>query len=89
MAIEKRTEELRVVTKRLFWFWTVVTSVQRKFLVQNGNLYCPNDFGPPDNKEDVFVNVIDGRPMWQPMKVIWRNLPTVGEEEAMEDTQNE
>jgi hypothetical protein len=89
MAIEKRTDELRVVLSDSTGPGRPVMMVQRKFLVQNGKMYCPADFGPPDNKEDVFVNVIEGRPMWQPMKVIWRNLPTVGEEEAMEDTQNE
>lgn len=61
--------------------------MQQKWLLQNGSPYCPIDFGPPDNPEDVFMGIIDGRPMWQPMKTVWRDLVTVTEAEARADSQ--
>ena len=82
MPIDKPTDELRVVLSDACVPGRPVIAVQRKFLVQNGKPYSPADFGPPESKDDVFINVIDGRPMWQPMKEEWRDLPAIGEGEA-------
>ncbi len=49
--------------------------------------YAPPLNGPPDSKADEFMGVIDGRPMWQPMRFVWRDLPVVSEEEAQQDSQ--
>lgn len=58
-------------------------TTQQRWLVHHGVPYSPAIFGgPPDGPEDAFIGVIDGRPLWQPVKSIWRDLPTVTEEEA-------
>lgn len=74
MSLDKETNEFRVVRQKIFGFPLWVKSVQRKYLVQNGVPYSPPNFGPPDNKHDVYINIIDGLPMWQPMKEEWRNI---------------
>lgn len=81
--IEKQTDEIRTVHHMLFGkipMW--VTKVQRKWLVQSGKMYSPPNFGPPENKNDIFIDVIDGLPMWQPMKEVWKDIEWVGEKEA-------
>lgn len=83
MLTEKSTDEYRVVKHYLFGVLPLwVTAVQRKWLVQSGKMYSPADFGPPDSPQDVFVDVIEGRPMWQPMKEEWRDLASVSQKEA-------
>lgn len=86
MLIERKTDEWRVVLSDSTSPGRPVVMVQRKWFVQDGDLYSPADFGPPDNEWDEFVGVISGRPTFQKMKVEWRDLPTVGEEEAKKDT---
>lgn len=62
-------------------------SVQQRWKIENGTPYSPPLNGPPDSKADAFMGVIDGRPMWQPMRYVWRDLPTVTEAEAQLDSQ--
>lgn len=85
MAIEKKTDELRVV-RHMLWgkFPLWVTRLQRKYLVQNGDAYVPLNFGPPSNPEDEFIGMINDLPHFQPMKVEWRDLPAVSEKQARE-----
>lgn len=49
--------------------------------------YSPPLNGPPDERCDHFIGVIEGRPLWQPMRFVWRDLPTVSAEEAKLDSQ--
>ncbi len=62
-------------------------SIQQRWKIENGTPYSPPLNGPPDSKADEFMGVIDGRPMWQPMRFVWRDLPVVSEEEAKQDSQ--
>lgn len=82
--IEKVTDEWRVLKRKVvpgtftgIAQGEVVISVQRKWLVENGNPYSPADFGPPDSPHDLFIGMLNGRPTWQPMKEEWRDLPSV------------
>ncbi len=63
--------------------------VQQKWRVEDTSRiqYSPAFNGPPDSKADVFLGMIAERPMWQPLKEVWRDLPEVSAEEAKQDSQ--
>ena len=95
--IEKQTDELRQVLHErrkptdggAIVHWVVEScwhSVQRKWLIENGLPYSPPMNGRPDSEHDIFMGIINGRAMWQPMRPEWRDLPTVTEEEARKDS---
>ncbi len=83
MAIERATQEYRQVKSTD----GTVKTVQQKWLVQHGTPYSPADSGPPDSPLDEFMGIIGGRPMWQPMRAVWRDLVTVTEAQARADSQ--
>ena len=95
--IEKKTDELRQVLHErrkpqegagtLIWIVeSYCYSAQRKWLIENGLPYSPPMNGRPDSEHDIFMGVINGRATWQPMKVIWKDLEVVTEEEARKDS---
>ncbi len=59
-------------------------TVQQRWKVQDParQQYSPPLNGPPDERSDEFMGVIDGRPMWQPMRFEWRDLPVVSADET-------
>lgn len=79
LAQQEFRQVRRVVTagEPLLYF-----TVQQKWLVQCGDPYTPEGFGPPDRPTDVFMHT-DGQgfPVWMPMRVEWRELPTVDEKD--------
>ncbi len=64
-------------------------TTQQKWQVEDTSRtqYAPAFNGRPDQLCDEFIGMIDGRAMWQPMKLVWRDLPVVSEEEAKQDSQ--
>lgn len=92
---EKPTDELRYVRRTILarlsdsgspfydkWI-DVIVAVQRKWLVQTGDLYAPAYNGPPENPFDVFSHCDSiGQAWWFPMKEEWRDLESVTAEEA-------